>query len=66
MILPHGYSLAGPTEINFKAGDKVSYAGSVYEVAHIKMFGNGPMVGIYDEPPSKHIDYLKPGSLKLA
>jgi len=81
MILPIGLaeSLGAPlafkfkpedgpiyVNLNFKAGDKVIYAGSVYEVAHIKMFGNGPMVGIYDEPPSKHIDYLKPGSLKLA
>lgn len=66
MILPHGYSLAGPAEINFKAGDKVLYAGSVYEVAHVRMFSHGPMVGIYDEPPSKHIDYLLPRHLKLA
>lgn len=49
-----------------EAGDIVLYAGQKFEVAEIKEFGHGlPMVGIYDEPPSKHIDYLHPKSVKL-
>lgn len=34
-----------------------------YEVAEIRQFPHGKMVGIYDEPPSKHIDYWNPSSL---
>ncbi len=47
-----------------KVGDKVLYAGSEYEVADIDEF-NGFMVGIYDEPPSFHIDYIRKDSVKL-
>lgn len=46
-------------------GDKVRYGGEVYEVAEMKKFAHGMMVGIYDEPPSKHIDYLNIGSVAL-
>jgi hypothetical protein len=48
-----------------KAGDKVKYAGSVWVVAHVKQFPHGPMIGIYDQPPGKHVDYIKPGSVTL-
>lgn len=37
-----------------------------YEVAEIKMYPHGPMIGIYDEPPSKHIDFWNPSSLTLS
>ena len=37
-----------------------------YEVAEIKMYPHGPMIGIYDEPPSKHVDFWNPSSLTLA
>lgn len=47
-------------------GDEVYFAGSFYKVAEIKMFPHGEMIGIYDEPPTKHIDYLKPNSVILA
>jgi hypothetical protein len=48
---------------NLKAGEEIFYAGSFYEVAEIKDFPHGKMVGIFDEPPSKHIDYLNPSSV---
>lgn len=47
-----------------KKGDKVLFAGSYYEVAEVADFPHGPMIGIYDEPPSKHIDYLNASSIK--
>jgi hypothetical protein len=37
-----------------------------YEVADLKRFPHGFMVGIYDEPPSKHVDYWNAESLTLA
>jgi hypothetical protein len=45
-------------------GDRVYFSGRFYEVAEIKEFPHGPMIGIYDEYPSKHIDYLKPESVR--
>lgn len=50
-----------PTPI--EAGDYVLYAGTIYKVAEIKDFPHGKMIGIYDEPPSNHIDYVKPESV---
>ncbi len=47
-----------------KAGDEIYFAGSFYEVAEIKKFPHGEMIGIYDEPPSKHIDYLNPHNVR--
>lgn len=44
-----------------KPGDHVLYAGAAYEVADI----TPTHVGIYDEPPSKHIDYVKVSSVAL-
>lgn len=38
----------------------VFFAGRFYEVAEIKKFPHGEMIGIYDETPTKHIDYLNP------
>jgi hypothetical protein len=48
---------------NLKVGEEIFYAGSFYEVSEIKDFPHGKMVGIFDEPPSKHIDYLSPSSV---
>lgn len=48
---------------DLKKGDEVFYAGAFYEVAEIKRFPHGVMIGIYDEPKSKHIDYLQPDSV---
>lgn len=58
---------AGDNATKFKPGDKVRFGTgeAIYEVAVIKAFPHGFMVGIYDEPPGKHIDYLNPGSLTL-
>lgn len=50
-------------QIGFRPGDQVVYAGSTWEVAEIKKFPHGWMVGIYDEPPGKHVDYIKPESV---
>lgn len=50
----------------FRPGDMVTISeGSEYryEVAAVERFPHGLMVGIYDEPPSKHVDYWNPGSL---
>jgi hypothetical protein len=47
-----------------KKGDKVLFAGTYYVVAEVSDFPHGTMIGIYDEPPSKHIDYLNPSSIK--
>ncbi|GHE65005.1 hypothetical protein [Roseivirga thermotolerans] len=44
-------------------GEEVFYAGSFFEVAEIKDFPHGKMIGIYDEPGTGHIDYLNPGSV---
>lgn len=47
-----------------KEGDEVYYAGDFYRVAEpSKEFPHGVMIGIYDEPPTKHIDYLNPESV---
>lgn len=46
-----------------KIGDTVFFAGGLYEVANILQFPHGKMVGIYDEPPSEHIDYLSASRL---
>jgi hypothetical protein len=48
---------------NLKVGEEIFYASRFYEVAEIKEFPHGKMVGIFDEPPSKHIDYLNPSSV---
>lgn len=46
-------------------GDEVFFANRFYEVADIsKQFG-AKMIGIYDEPPSKHIDFLNPNSIDI-
>ena len=37
----------------------VYYAGSFYKVAELTDRLGVPFVGIYDEPPSEHIDYIK-------
>lgn len=50
---------------SIKSGSKVKFANSEFEVAEVKFFPHGPMIGIYDEPPSKHIDYLRPESVTL-
>ncbi len=45
-------------------GDMIFYAGDTYQVADIKHLpGNLQMIGIYDEPPTKHIDYLNPNQV---
>ncbi len=46
-----------------KQGDKIFYGGGFYEVAETKELPHGLMVGIYDEPPKKHIDYLQPENI---
>lgn len=48
---------------NLKTGEEVFYGKSYYEVAEIKKFPHGIMIGIYDEPPGKHIDYLNPENI---
>lgn len=53
-------------ENEIKKGDEVYYAGAFYEVAEIKQFPHGKMIGIYDEKPSKHIDYLNYNNVKKA
>lgn len=45
-----------------KVGHFVTYAGAEYEVADIN--SKPGFVGIYDEPPGKHIDYIKWESVK--
>jgi len=52
----------------FAVGDFVSIGSDLkyrYEVAEIARFPHGIMIGIYDDPPSDHIDYWNPSSLKL-
>jgi hypothetical protein len=36
-----------------------------YEVAEIRRFPHGIMVGIYDEPPSEHVDFWNQSGLTL-
>jgi hypothetical protein len=51
------------TDDELKVGDFVLYAGSAYEVATVTNGGASGFIGIYDEPPGKHIDYLKRSSV---
>lgn len=39
--------------------DSVIYAGSTYKVAEVKKLITTMVIGIYDEPPSNHIDYVQ-------
>lgn len=49
-----------------KPGAFVNYANNKYEVAEIKHFPHGLMIGIYDEPEhSDHVDYINPVSVSL-
>lgn len=48
-----------------RKGSRVFYAGSIYEFATIKKFPHGVMIGIYDEPPLKHVDYLQPSNANV-
>lgn len=57
------------TNTNIEVGDfvKVSkYSSFEYEVAEIKKFPHGKMIGIYDENNSLHIDYWNPDNLFLS
>ena len=47
-----------------RKGDRIYYGGSIYDFATIKKFPHGVMVGIYDEPPSRHVDYLQPKNVR--
>lgn len=47
-----------------KKGDEIFYAGSFYKVADLKEYPHGLMIGIYDEPGTRHIDYLRPDSVR--
>jgi len=48
-----------------RKGSRVLYAGHTYEVAVVKPFPHGNMIGIYDEPPSKHVDYIQPSNANV-
>ena len=48
-----------------RKGSKIYYAGAVYEFATLKQFPHGVMIGIYDEPPTKHVDYLQPQNVNI-
>lgn len=53
-------------KIGFRPGDMVRInpeSQYCYEVAKIERFSHGWMVGIYDEPPSKHVDFWTPCNL---
>jgi len=41
-----------------KKGDEVFFAGAYYDFAELKYLPHGVMVGIYDDKPTNHIDYL--------
>ena len=43
-------------------GLMVKYGGALYEVASIDERG---MIGIYDEPPTKHVDFLNPRNVTI-
>lgn len=45
-------------------GDIILYANNTYEVAYVKDFPHGKMIGIYDEKNSEHIDYLNPNNVQ--
>ncbi len=64
MALDHLGFVREPTSTEIKQGDIVVYAGSEYEVAEVKQFPHGMMVGIYDEPPSFHVDYVREDSVE--
>lgn len=53
-------------ERDIQIGDEIYFAGSFYQVADIKDFPHGRMIGIYDEPPTKHIDYINQDSVKIS
>lgn len=38
--------------------DYVLFAGATYKVADVADVFGACMVGIYDEPPSEHVDYI--------
>lgn len=48
-----------------KIGDwvKIGKGDTEYEVSAVKKFPHGYMIGIYDEPPTKHEDYWQATSL---
>ena len=53
-------------KVGFRPGDMIKIREDSeyqYEVANIKKFPHGWMVGIYDERPGDHVDYWNPGSL---
>lgn len=52
-------------KVGVRPGDKVFISDPEiqYEVAGVKKFPHGWLVGIYDEPPGKHVDYWTPGAL---
>ena len=58
--------MTNETAQKLKQGDEIYFAGSFYKVAELKDFPHGIMVGIYDEPPTKHIDYLQPCNIMEA
>jgi hypothetical protein len=44
----------------------VKYAGGKYRVAKMSELPGGIMfIGIYDEPPSKHVDYINPFNAEI-
>ena len=47
-----------------RKGNRIYYAANIYDVALIKPFPHGVMIGIYDEPPTKHVDYLQPENIR--
>ena len=48
-------------------GDYIFYAGAFYEIADPEpSFPFHNMIGIYDEPPSKHIDYIQTSNVEDA
>lgn len=50
------------TAKNLKRVNEIYYAGAFYGCRN-KEFPHGIMIGIYDEPNTKHIDYLQPNSV---
>ena len=44
-------------------GNEIYHAGAIYEIAEVKDFPHGKMIGVFDQPSSKHIDYLNPQSV---
>jgi len=48
-----------------RKGNRIYYAGGIYDFATLKEFPHGIMIGIYDEPPTKHIDYLQPKNVDI-